>query len=129
MTNLSDINKIDRKMEPEDDTLLADLLWADPAKNKDADKIDYIFNEERNISCKFGKEPLKKLLKREKLKALVRAHQQQQTGFKFHTWDGPEEFPPCITVFSAPNYCASDNDAAVMITQGDQVDVRTFAER
>ena len=75
LTNLNDINKIDRRMEPEDDTLLADLLWADPARNKDADRIDYIFNEERNISCKFGKAPLKALLKRENLKALVRAHQ------------------------------------------------------
>lgn len=59
----------------------------------------------------------------------MRAHQQKQPGYKFHTWDGPNEFPPCITVFSAPNYCASDNDAAVMISEGDKVDVRTFTER
>jgi serine/threonine-protein phosphatase 2B catalytic subunit len=30
LQNLSDINLIDRIKEPEDDTLLADLLWADP---------------------------------------------------------------------------------------------------
>ena len=70
-----------------------------------------------------------KLLKKEQLKSLVRAHQLQQQGYKFHTWNGPNEFPPCITIFSAPNYCASDNDAAVMITEGDNVDVRTFAEK
>ena len=61
-------------MEPEDDTLLADLLWSDPARNKEADKIDYKFNGERNISCYFGKAPLKTLLNKEGLKALVRAH-------------------------------------------------------
>lgn len=77
----------------------------------------------------FGRAPLKSLLKKERLRAVVRAHQQKQSGYKFHTWDGPNEFPPCITVFSAPNYCASDNDAAVMISDGDRVDVRTFTER
>ena len=50
-------------------------------------------------------------------------------GYKFHTWDGPNEFPPVITVFSAPDYCGSDNDAAVMISDGETVDVRTFAVR
>ena len=77
----------------------------------------------------FGKDPLNRLLKRENFKAVVRAHQQKQTGYKFHTWNGPNEFPPCITVFSAPNYCASDNEAAVMISEEDKVDVRTFTER
>ena len=75
LTSLSDINMIDRQMEPEDDTLLADLLWADPARNKECNQFDYVYNEERNISCYFGKAPLLKLLGKEKLKALVRAHQ------------------------------------------------------
>ena len=116
-------------MEPPDDTLLADLLWADPAKGRAAYSTDYIDNQERGISCYFGKKPLKRLLQAENLKASVRAHQQKQSGYKFHTWDGPEAFPPCITVFSAPNYCASANDAAVMISDGEKVDVRTFTER
>ena len=128
LQRLQDIDEIDRVMEPEDDTLLADLLWSDPARNKECNKFDYVFNNERNISCYFGKKPLTQLLERNDLKALVRAHQLQQQGFRFHTWNGADAFPPVITVFSAPNYCASDNDAAVMITQGDQVDVRTFSE-
>lgn len=78
----------------------------------------------------FGRRPLKRLLEKEGLRAIVRAHQQKSTGYKFHTWDGPNEFPPCITIFSAPNYCSSDNEAAVMmISEGDKVDVRTFTER
>lgn len=129
LTSLDAINKVERRMEPPDDTLLADLLWADPAKGRSAFSMNYEDNGERGISVYFGKAPLKTLLQKERLKAVVRAHQQKQTGYKFHTWDGPNEFPPCITVFSAPNYCASDNDAAVMISDGDKVDVRTFTER
>ena len=129
LTSVEAINQIDRRMEPPDDTLLADLLWADPAKGRAAHTTNFVDNQERGISVYFGKEPLKKLLKKERLRAIVRAHQQKQSGYKFHTWDGPNEFPPCITVFSAPNYCASDNDAAVMISDGDRVDVRTFTER
>ena len=34
LNSLNDINMIDRKMEPDDDTLLADILWSDPARNK-----------------------------------------------------------------------------------------------
>ena len=44
-------------------------------------------------------------------------------------WDGPEEFPLVITMFSAPNYSGSANDAAVLISEGENVDVRTFEEK
>ena len=53
----------------------------------------------------------------------------KQKGYKFHQWDGEDEFPPVITVFSAPNYSGSGNDAAVVITDGDSVDLRTFSEK
>ena len=33
LTSLAAINEVDRRMEPSDETLLADLLWADPAKS------------------------------------------------------------------------------------------------
>ena len=63
LTNLNEINKVDRRMEPPDDSLLADLLWADPVKDKKADTVDFIDNNERGISVYFGSAPLKKLLK------------------------------------------------------------------
>ena len=72
---------------------------------------------------------MKSLLKREGLRAIIRGHQMKQKGYKFHQWDGEEEFPPVITVFSAPNYSGSGNDAAVVITDGDSVDLRTFSEK
>ena len=51
-------------MEPADDTLLADLLWADPVKSKYADSTGFVANEKRGISVEFGKAPLKALLKK-----------------------------------------------------------------
>ena len=47
VTSVDAINQIDRKMEPpEEDCLLSDLLWADPASNREVD-TDYVFNEKR----------------------------------------------------------------------------------
>ena len=59
---------------PEEDCLLADLLWADPAKNCNKD-IDYVANEKRFVSVVFGKRPVNDLLEKEGLKAIVRAHE------------------------------------------------------
>ena len=68
------INQIERRMEPPEDSLLADLLWADPARGRSALKTNFIDNTERSISVYFGKTPLKKLLKNERLRAVIRAH-------------------------------------------------------
>ena len=59
LTSLASINKIDRRREPPDNSLLADLLWADPAHQKHCEKFDYAENSDRGISCVFGKKPLK----------------------------------------------------------------------
>ena len=77
----------------------------------------------------FGRKPVNNLLHKEGLKAIVRAHQVKQSGYKFHAWNGPDEFPPVITVFSAPDYCSGANEAAVLISEGEKVDVRTFTVR
>ena len=128
MTTLDSINKIDRRMEPPEDGLLCDMLWADPADSKKCGK-DWVFNEKRCISVVFGRRPLNALLEKEGLKCIIRAHEVKQKGYKFHLWHGKDEFPPVITVFSAPNYSNSDNQASVLITDGENVDIRTFAER
>ena len=47
-----------------------------------------------------------------------------------HLWNGEDEFPPVITVFSAPNYCGThENKAGIIISEGEDVDVRVFTER
>ena len=50
-------------------------------------------------------------------------------GYKMHSWNGKDNFPPVITVFSAPNYCGiHGNEGAVLITKGSDFDVKTFTE-
>lgn len=84
LTSLAAINKVDRMREPADEGLVTDLLWADPAKRSHANRVDWQFNEDRNISYIFGARPLAKLLEKERLKSIVRAHQVKQSGYKFH---------------------------------------------
>ena len=61
LTSLEAINQVDRKREVDEEGLLADLLWADPAGKKRC-KTDYVFNEDRGISVVFGRRPVKELL-------------------------------------------------------------------
>ena len=130
LTSLEAINAIDRKMEPPgNDCLLSDMLWADPAKGSEKDR-DFGENEKRGLSYVFGLNPVNKLLVQEGLKSIIRAHECKVDGYKFHMWNGEEEFPPVITVFSAPNYCGThENKAGILISQGDEINVRVFKER
>ena len=87
---VDDINLIDRKQEPpEDEHLMNDLLWADPAKGSEKD-IDYAENTTRNMSVFFGKNPVNKLLKRKGLRSMIRAHEVKMEGIKQHFWNGED---------------------------------------
>jgi len=56
------------------------------------------------------------MLQQNKLTSVIRGHQVQLEGYKMHKWNGSANFPPVITVFSAPNYCGSySNQAAVLV--------------
>ena len=46
-----------------------------------------------------------------------------------HCWNGKDNFPPVITVFSAPNYSNSGNDGAVLVINGDEFRIETFYEQ
>ena len=58
LQSLDDINRIERACEPDDESLLTDLLWADPVRDKKADKTIFNDNTDRGISVIFGKQPL-----------------------------------------------------------------------
>jgi serine/threonine-protein phosphatase 2B catalytic subunit len=61
--------------------------------------------------------PVKKLLRDNHLLSMIRGHEVEQEGYKFHLWEGEKEFPMVMTVFSAPNYCgAYQNFAAIAIS-------------
>ena len=104
LQNLEKINDIKRPVEPPDEGLLCDLLWADPD-----DKIDDWGKNERGVSFIFGKKVLKTFLEDHDLNLVVRAHQVVEDGYEFF---GDREL---ITLFSAPNYCGEfDNNACIL---------------
>ena len=78
LTSLDAINELDRMMEPPEDGLMADILWADPLSANKARKIDYVYNEERGISFYFGKKPVNDFLEKNGFKAVIRAHQVKE---------------------------------------------------
>ena len=130
LTSLDAINLFDRKMEPPDnDCLMTDLLWADPARNAETE-VDYTANEKRGAGIVYGKGPVNEILEITGLKCIIRAHECKKNGYKQHCWNGPEEFPPVITIFSAPNYCGTyGNKAAIFISEGEDVDIKSFSAK
>ena len=91
--------------------------------------IEFEFNEKRYASVVFGKRPVNAFLEKEGLRSIIRAHECKKRGYKEHRWNGADEFPPVITVFSAPNYCGDhDNLGAVFITDGDTYKIQKFEE-
>jgi hypothetical protein len=49
-------------------------MWADPIKDEKAKLCDFEENPERECSNYFGKKPVKKLLKQNKLMSIFRGH-------------------------------------------------------
>ena len=130
LTSIEKLNRINRKGEPANNALLSDLLWADPAEEDEENSINFCANYDRGTSCKFGSKPLRALLAKSKLTAMVRAHEAQMDGFKFHM-KAKNNMPLCVTVFSAPNYCGFyGNKAAIFCTSSDNKkdDMLTFKE-
>ena len=100
------MNEIERFVDPgESECLFIDLLWADPIKRKLCKLHEELKNDDRDISVKFSLRTLEGFLEKNQLKALIRGHEEKCYGHKFHLWRGEDEDPPCITIFSAPNYC------------------------
>ena len=70
----TDIEKINRFIEPPLSGFLCDLLWSDPLDDKDARKIRFEKNAARECSVKFGLEPVKEVLKKNNYISIIRAH-------------------------------------------------------
>ena len=54
-------------------------------------------------------------MKANSIASVIRAHEVQEAGYKFHNWNGVQSFPSVITVFSAPNYCDVYNNKSAVI--------------
>ena len=116
LSMIDEINSLNRFQEIPLDGLFCDLMWADPMKDDTAKHGDFVDNPERECSNYFGKKPVKKLLKQNKLMSIFRGHQVQVDGFKMHRWGNKDSFPYVITIFSAPNYCGYyDNKGSILI--------------
>lgn len=89
MTRIEEINLIPRFQEVPLNGLFCDLLWADPMKDGNAVRGQFLANKERECSYYFGKRPLKKILDKNNLVSIIRGHQVQVEGYKMHKWDGP----------------------------------------
>jgi serine/threonine-protein phosphatase 2B catalytic subunit len=88
LRNKTDIEKINRFIEPPLSGFLCDLLWSDPLDDKDARKVRFEKNIARECSVKFGLEPVKEVLKKNNYISIIRAHQVQVDGYKMHRWGG-----------------------------------------
>lgn len=137
---LKDIADLNRHREPPREGPFCDLLWADPYdENKKAKADDentgrkrnqppttwFSYNETRQCSYVWGLEATKQFLSRNKLQAIIRAHEVQDDGYRFCMSKGAT--PRVITIFSAPNYCdVYKNKGACLQFVNDQIKIRQF---
>jgi serine/threonine-protein phosphatase PP1 catalytic subunit len=110
LIHLDQIAKIPRPAEVPDSGLLCDLLWADPTP-----ATDMWGENDRGVSFSFGIEALRRFLMLHDLCLVCRAHQVVQDGYEFF---GARQL---VTVFSAPNYCGSFNNAGAVMTVDENI--------
>jgi len=110
LLNVVEIDKIPRPAVVPDTGLLCDLLWADPTTS-----IDLWGANDRGVSFCFGVEALRRFLTNNNLCLVCRAHQVVQDGYEFFA------ARQLVTVFSAPNYCGSFNNAGAVMSIDDKL--------
>jgi serine/threonine-protein phosphatase 2B catalytic subunit len=116
ITDILEINKIDRFMEPPSEGAFCDLLWADPCENdEEALNVEWDDNKTRGCSFVFGLKAVNPFLEHNEMVSIIRAHEAQLEGYKMYNWDEESDFPSVITIFSAPNYCDVYNNKAAVI--------------
>jgi len=105
LSDLAQIRKCHRPMELPDTGLVCDLLWADPSEHTNG----WTPNSTRGVSVCFGADVVKEFLENQDLDLVVRAHQVVEDGYQFFAERR------LVTVFSAPNYCGSFDNAAALL--------------
>lgn len=110
LTDLDQIRQLTRPVIVPDSGLLCDLLWSDPSQ-----EVTTWGDNDRGVSFTFGTEVLKNFLKKHDLDLIARAHQVVEDGYEFFGGRG------LVTVFSAPNYCREFDNAAALMSIGEDL--------
>lgn len=115
-STLDVIININRYVEIPKSGVLCDLVWSDPIDEEMfAINSDWEINTSRGCSFNFGAKSLIPFLAESNLISVIRAHEVQMEGFKFYKWNKKVDFPSCITLFSAANYCDVYNNKGAII--------------
>ncbi|UMM16227.1 hypothetical protein L5515_013331 [Caenorhabditis briggsae] len=110
LVDLKQLDKVERPCDIPDIGVIADLTWADP------DHSIQMYNESfRGAGRVFGTEAVKKFLKMHNLELIVRAHQVVDDGYEFFA------DRQLVTIFSAPSYCGTMNNAAAVMTVDEEM--------
>jgi len=138
ISELKDIEQIDRFREVPRDGPFCDLLWADPVdeEKEEADSDSdsqtmpttwFAYNETRQCSYIFGLDAVTTFLNKNNLTAIIRAHEACFDGYKFLFVSEVTQIPRVITIFSAPNYCdVYKNKGAVLKFSDDLLNIRQY---
>jgi len=127
MMKCEDVMKINRCRELPSSGLMADLCWSDPLDTSmDHPDCKFVYNNARGCSYLYGSAACREFLERNRLVAIIRAHEVQDPGFRLYRKD-VNSFPYVFTIFSAPNYCdLYGNKGAILILTKSKFDVKQF---
>ncbi|CAF4370759.1 unnamed protein product, partial [Rotaria sp. Silwood2] len=148
---LDDIKQLDRFHEPPAQGAMCDLLWSDPAEDygneegsltlvatprMSASEISsittsseslYLTNAARGCSYFYTYAAINEFLVRNQILSIIRAHEEQDMGYRMYKKSPETGFPSLITIFSAPNYCdVYQNKAAIMKYENNIVNIHQF---
>ncbi|XP_075242015.1 protein phosphatase 3 catalytic subunit alpha-like [Convolutriloba macropyga] len=127
---VSEIHKIDRFKEPNRrGDAMTDMLWSDPTKTygNETTTEQYIFNSSRQISYFYTYNAVCEFLKDNDLICVIRGHEAQDAGYRMYKQSKHSKFPSLITIFSAPNYCETyGNKAVVLCYESGNLNLKTF---
>jgi serine/threonine-protein phosphatase PP1 catalytic subunit len=110
LKTLEQIRSIRRPTEVGDTGLVCDLLWSDPKVRT----TGYVASD-RGVSYAFGVDVVEEFLEAHALDLVCRAHQVVEDGYEFFA------NRKLVTVFSAPNYCGTFDNAGGMMVVGDEL--------
>lgn len=115
-TTLDIIREKNRFVNGNSDEVISCLMWSDP------DEIEDWKPSHRGMGVVFGKSITQNFLTKNSLKKIIRSHEFVENGYR-------ENHSGLVaTIFSAPNYCGSSNDASYIEMVDGEYKVIRFEE-